>query len=167
MVIVQHSDSMIYDFKESSIDDWNVVNDGVMGGLSKGNFSMDDDKHAVFEGFVTTANNGGFTSVQYAFKKRDVSKFSAIKLNVKGDGKTYQFRIKTQGEDSHSYVQDFKTSGEWESITIPFKQFSPKFRGKALDMPNYAGKNMEEVSILIGNGKNESFKLEIEKISTE
>ena len=34
---------VLFDFtKESNIQNWSVVNDGVMGGLSKGNFSVND-----------------------------------------------------------------------------------------------------------------------------
>lgn len=159
---------IIFDYSDlKTSKDWYVVNDGVMGGLSKGEFKFNDSGHAFFRGYVTTENNGGFTSVRHSFAKKDVSSFKSVKLRIKGDSKTYQFRIKTNENQSYSYVQEFKTSGEWETITIPFNSFYPTFRGSKLNKPNYTGESMEEVAFLVGNKKKESFVLEIESITLE
>jgi hypothetical protein len=167
-MIPQTSDSVIYDFNATkSTDSWYVVNDGVMGGLSKGKIAMNQEGNAVFQGYVTTENNGGFTSVRHSFSKKDVSRFKAVKLRLKGDGKTYQFRMKADEDQSYSYVQEFKTTGDWETITIPFNSFYPTYRGNKLNKPNYSGQQMEEVTFLIGNKKKESFALEINSINLE
>lgn len=167
-MLIQDTSLVIYDFtKVTNVNDWYIVNDGVMGGLSKGKLIMNDDGHAVFEGYVTTENNGGFTSVRYPFNTLDVSKYKAVKLKLKGDGRPYQFRIKAKENQRHSYIQEFETSGEWEIITIPLESFYPSFRGRKLNMPNYNGSTMEEVTFLIGNEKKESFQLEIERIYLE
>lgn len=168
LMLSQDTSRIIYDFtKAKNVNDWYVVNDGVMGGLSKGKLTKNYDGHAVFEGYVTTENNGGFTSVRYPFYTLDVSKYKAVKIKLKGDGKPYQFRIKEKENQRHSYIQEFDTSGDWETITIPFESFYPSFRGRKLDMSNYSGKTMEEVTFLIGNKKKESFQLEIERIYLE
>ena len=39
---------------------WQVIDDGVMGGRSKGNFAINEEGNAVFEGTVSLDNNGGF-----------------------------------------------------------------------------------------------------------
>ncbi len=167
-MIPQDNISVIYDCEaEKNVKDWYIVNDGVMGGLSKGQISLNKHSHALFEGFVTTENNGGFTSVRYPFKRKDVSEFESVKIRVKGDGKRYQFRIKESEEQRYSYIKEFETSGEWETISIPFNSFYPSFRGRKLDRPNYNGQQMEEVTFLIGNKKKESFSLEIESIRLE
>jgi len=60
---------VLFDFtKESNIQNWSVVNDGVMGGLSKGNFSVNDKGDGFFTGHVSLENNGGFSSVRYNFE---------------------------------------------------------------------------------------------------
>ena len=41
------------------------------------------------------------------------------------------------------------------------------FRGYKLNEPNYAGEVIAEIAFLIGNKRNESFSLEIEKIYLE
>ena len=95
----------------------------------------------------------------------EVSEYKAISLKLKGDQKNYQFRIKSTSGQYYSYVNTFQTNGEWEEIRIPFDKFKPEFRGRLLDKPNYPGDVMEEIAFLIGNKKNESFRLEIESIS--
>ena len=42
---------------------WQVVNDGVMGGLSEGEAQLTDDS-VVFKGNVSLDNNGGFSSLR-------------------------------------------------------------------------------------------------------
>ncbi|HQV34897.1 MAG TPA: CIA30 family protein, partial [Flavobacterium sp.] len=87
--------SLIYDFnKNSSPKDWRTIDDGVMGGLSQGKFSIDADGNGVFEGAVSLENNGGFSSVRYQSDKIKVTKVSKVRIRLKGDGKEYQFRIK-------------------------------------------------------------------------
>ena len=50
-----------------------IVNDDVMGGVSKSNVYINDDSHCVFTGFISTANNGGFCSLRYNFEKSSKS----------------------------------------------------------------------------------------------
>ena len=40
----------------------------------------------------------------------------------------------------------------------------PAFRGRKLSIGNFSSKNIEEIAFLIGNKKEEHFKLEIDKI---
>ena len=43
----------------------------------------------------------------------------------------------------------------------------PAFRGYKLDQPNFDGLQMEEIAFLIGNKKEQSFKLFIDSIILE
>lgn len=149
---------------KSDITNWNIVDDVVMGGSSSGTFSLSGSGTGIFKGKVSLENNGGFSMVQYRFKTLQVENFSKVTIRLKGDGKLYQFRIKTNESDYYSYVSTFNTSGEWETITIPFANMYPAFRGRKLDAENYRGKKMEVIAFLIGNKKAESFHLEIKDI---
>ena len=164
----QDHSSIIYDFenKGSNIQ-WYVVNDGVMGGLSEGNIAMNQEGHGVFSGYVTTENNGGFSSMRYVLEKKNVSQFTKVVIKLKGDGKKYQFRIKSDASQRYSYVNSFETSGDWETVTLPFGDFIPMFRGNTLDKSNYLGEYMAEIAFLIGNNRKENFKLEIVRIYLE
>ncbi len=167
-ITISYSNSSIFDFnKSSNMSNWMIIDDGVMGGLSQGNMKLNDEGHGEFSGFVTTENNGGFSSVRYNFDKKNVSDFKHVVLKIKGDGKEYQFRIKKSRYDRATYISTFKTTGEWETIKIPLMEFYPSFRGYKLNRPNFDVSSMEEIAILIANNRNESFSLIIDKISLE
>lgn len=150
------------DFKTT---DWIIVNDGVMGGISTSTIKLTNEQNGIFSGTVKLENNGGFASVRHSVKNTNVSKHSKFILKVKGDGKVYQFRCKSNLYDRHSYVYEFKTTSEWQEIEIPFSEMYPRFRGYRLDIPNYEGDTLEEIAFLIGNKVKETFQLEIEFIN--
>lgn len=159
------SDSVIYDFNSSSKkNEWRIINDRVMGGESNSTFKINNDGHGSFTGNVSTENNGGFASLRYRFDEMSTAGKTKISLRLKGDSKLYQFRIKSQSADYYSYVKIFKTSNEWETIEFNIADMYPSFRGKKLQMNNFDKAFIEEISILIGNKKNESFELLIDKI---
>jgi hypothetical protein len=150
--------------KKSNLNNWKIVNDAVMGGKSLGLFSLNESGCCVFSGNVSLENNGGFSLLRYRFVKIVPNKYSKIIIRVKGDGKRYQFRIRSKVTDDHVYIAFFETSDEWEDIEILLSDMYPTFRGNRLDKPNYTKENLEEIAFLIGNKKAEGFKLEIGSI---
>lgn len=165
MMLMTQSENVIYEFnKKSTLDNWIILNDVVMGGQSMGSFMLNDQGHGVFQGNVSLENNGGFASLRYRFENPDIKSFSSISIRLKGDGLRYQFRVKSDAYDRQSYVYHFQTSGEWQWIEIPLDEMYPTWRGRKLDMPNYPGQSMEEIAFLIGNNKAEAFHLELEQI---
>ena len=159
------SQDMVYNFdKNSNLNNWIIVNDDVMGGVSKSNVYINDDSHCVFTGFISTANNGGFCSLRYYLEKINIKNNKDLKLRVKGDGNPYQLRIKSNRNDYFSYVFSFETSGDWQTISVPLKKMFPSFRGKRLNLQNFSNKYFEEIGILVGNKRNEKFSIIIDKI---
>jgi NADH dehydrogenase [ubiquinone] 1 alpha subcomplex assembly factor 1 len=160
------STHVIFDFnKNSNVKSWIIVDDVVMGGKSSGSFRLSSEGHGVFEGNISLKNYGGFSSVRYRFKKLDIKGSTKIILKVKGDGKKYQFRIKSNSSDYYSYIYSFSTTGKWEEIQIPLKDMYPSFRGRKLNLPNFSNDYIEEIAFLIGNKKQEKFKLLIDKVA--
>ncbi|MFE3867159.1 CIA30 family protein [Flavobacterium sp. LS2P90] len=156
---------LIFEFNlNSDISSWKIVNDAVMGGKSESKFYLNQDGNGTFDGNVSLDNNGGFCSVKYNFEPIILNKNKCICIRCKGDGKKYQFRVKTNRGDSHSYVYSFQTSTLWQTIEIPISELHPSFRGRKLDMPNYDGSNLAEIAFLIGNKKEEHFQLLIDRI---
>src|SRR5210317_1878549 len=74
------------------IDPWRSINDGVMGGLSAGGM-VQSDEGLKFTGRLSLENNGGFSSVRRSVS-RNLSKVTAVRIEVRGDGRDYQFRIR-------------------------------------------------------------------------
>lgn len=157
--------SVVFDFDaQSHIQDWKVVDDGVMGGKSLGSITLNPEGHGVFEGDVSLLNNGGFSSVKYTFEGLSTQNYTKIVLKLKGDHKKYQLRIKSRAQDKHSYVAHFETSGKWEEVVILLADLYPSFRGNRLALPYFESSSFEEVGFLIGNKKQEHFRLVIDRI---
>jgi NADH dehydrogenase [ubiquinone] 1 alpha subcomplex assembly factor 1 len=158
----------IYTFTtQTKVNEWRIVNDGVMGGISKSSLVLTDAGHGQFSGHVSLENNGGFASIQLNSTIKLAKEKKFIVLRVKGDGKAYEFRLKGEISQSESYVHQFTTKGEWENIKLPISEFYPQFRGRKLNIPNFNFKSIEQVSFLIANKQDEDFKLLIDWIGLE
>jgi NADH dehydrogenase [ubiquinone] 1 alpha subcomplex assembly factor 1 len=158
----------IYIFStQTNIKEWNIVNDGVMGGISKSSLVLTDMGYGQFSGHVSLENYGGFASVQINKKIQIPEEIKFIVLRIKGDRKGYEFRLKGKTSQSESYVHPFKTSGEWQNIKLAIGDFYPQFRGNKLNSPNFNFKNIEQMSFLIANKQEEDFKLLIDWIGFE
>ncbi len=156
---------IIFDFnKNADIQDWRIVDDIVMGGRSLGRFALSPEGFGLFEGHISLDNNGGFSSVRYQFNKINVDANSHMRVKLKGDGKDYQVRIKDKTNHYYSFIMPFATFGKWQDLDIPLKEMYPTFRGRKLDMSNFSSDGIEEIAFLIGNKKQEDFKLLIDKI---
>ena len=167
-VIYNIQPMMIFDFStETSTSQWTIVNDVVMGGRSDASISINSDGHGVFCGRVSLENNGGFCSLRYGMNQLNVERYSKVIIKLKGDGKTYQFRVKSNNRERHSYIANFDTNGEWQSIEIELIKMAPTFRGRPLSMPNYPKEVLSEIRFLIGNKKEETFTLLIDSIELQ
>jgi len=159
---------MLFDFtKDAGMQNWFVVDDSVMGGISASNMGVDSEGHGIFKGHVSLDNNGGFSSIRYNAGKTKLTGYSKFVIALKGDGKAYQFRVKTNSRQYHSYISTFTTNNAWQTIEIPFNSMIPSFRGRTLDIINFPGDSLEEIGFLIGNKKEEDFKLAIDYISVQ
>ena len=168
VLIVSMNSLIIFDFTtKSDIQNWTVVDDVVMGGKSSSTFKISAEGFGVFNGNISLKNNGGFSSLRYRFKRTIINKHKNVIIKLRGDGKAYQFRIKSNSGDYYSYISNFVSSGEWQEIVIPLKDMYPVFRGRKLDKPNFSNDYIEEIAFLIGNKKEEPFKLLIDKIELE
>ena len=70
---------IIYDFsKVEDLDGWYVVDDGVMGGRSKGKLKIENGDTGVFSGKISLENYGGFSSIRYYAGKLNVKKINIL-----------------------------------------------------------------------------------------
>lgn len=165
---MHQNDGIIFDFENpGEIDRWRVVNDGVMGGLSRSEIILSDNNSAIFKGTVSLENNGGFASTRTIAHPYDLDGHEGILLRVRGDGKKYQFRLRTDDRfDGISYRREFATeTNTWMEIGIPFKEFEPTFRGRILkDVKPIAPEAIQQLGLLIANKQAEKFQLEIDWI---
>ncbi len=165
VILLTQTPMTLYKFNtDSKQTDWYILDDVVMGGKSNGTFSINEAGNGIFKGEISLENNGGFSSVRHDCNVKNHEGFTRFRIRIKGDGNPYQFRVKSNKNNRHSYAATFQTSGDWETIDIAFTNMPAVFRGRNLDMPNFPGKNMKEIGFLIGTKNPQKFQLEIESI---
>ncbi|KAK8914634.1 hypothetical protein KSP39_PZI024418 [Platanthera zijinensis] len=121
---------------------WGALDDVVMGGVSQSTFlidatgSEDGGPTGIFKGVVSTANNGGFTSIRTKNfdVPEDLSPYDGLRLEVKGDGHRYKLIVRTSADwDTVGYTASFDTiNGHWQTIQIPFSSLRPVFRARTV-----------------------------------
>lgn len=160
----------IIDFAASRAGDWFVVNDGVMGGRSSSLLKGDEDGVAVFEGYLSLENNGGFASVRTAVPERALAGASSVLLRVRGDGKRYQLRLRPRGRsDGVAFAASFETTaGRWTTVELPLDSFEPTFRGYR---PRGVGPldpgDVGQLGIMLTDKQEGPFRLEIDWIGVD
>ena len=159
---------MLFDFNSTEASKiWYAVNDNVMGGISQSQMVINNDGTATFKGSVSLENNGGFASIRTTINNSSKLEYKGVMLRIKGDGKTYSIRFRTNHNfDGFAYQAKIKTeAGKWEEIKVPFKEFSPTFRGRTLNgKPALNCKNIAQIGILIADKQIGQFELNIDWI---
>lgn len=161
--------NMLIDFTDKKAGhQMNVVNDGVMGGLSQGIIEMTQNDSLLFKGNISLQNNGGFSSFRIAGKQWDLSAWKGVEILVKGDGRTYGLRATTDEtflRSSVSFTADFKTvKDEWVKLQIPFSKMKASWRGRKLDR-NFDPAQIKGLGIILADKQAGKFALEIKSIS--
>ena len=146
------------------IDSWRSINDGVMGGLSAGGM-VQSDQGLKFTGRLSLENNGGFSSVR-RLVKQDLSSATAVRIEVRGDGREYQFRIRQgNGFDGVAWRAVFSSSDEWQQIDIPLDQFIPVFRGRLVPQAGpVVPSGIRQIGFLLADKNAGRFELEVRRI---
>ena len=157
---------VLVDFSRSAADAWFVVNDGVMGGMSSSDMVVTADGTGLFAGRLSLENNGGFASVRTAVRS-DLTAFRGLVLRVRGDGRTYEVRLRTDDRfDGIAYRAEFDTEpGEWMTVVLPFDRFVPTFRGYVpRDAPPLDPSAIGQLGLLLGDKREGAFRLEVRRI---
>lgn len=147
--------------------EWMVINDSVMGGISESSVATTQSGALLFTGNVSLENNGGFASIRRIPRAYGLSDHQGLEIRVKGDGNTYQLRLRTSdGWDGVAYRARFATSGDgWETLRLPFDSFVPSFRGRVVrGAPPLDPKDIRQVGFLISDKQQGEFRLEVEGV---
>lgn len=145
---------------------WTTVDDRVMGGVSESRLVATGEGTARFEGVMSLERNGGFASVRSAPGDWIAKGTEALRLRVRGDGKTYQLRLRT-GEDfdGPSYAVSFVAkAGEWHEVTLPLDTFRASFRGREVRAEPLAAEKVRTLGLMIADAQAGEFALEVDWI---
>jgi len=150
---------------EMSPGPWQTVNDGVMGGISSSRMTEADGVLS-FEGELSLKNNGGFASVR-RLVDTDLSQVTGVRLEVRGDQRTYQFRLRQNDRfDGVAWRAEFTTTKEWQTVELSFDQFVPVFRGRRVpDAGPVVAASIKQIGFLLADQTPGPFKLQIRSVT--
>jgi len=161
----------LFDFTEADVaKQWQTVNDGVMGGVSEGNFKITDEKTMEFSGTLSLANNGGFASVRSKAKKLGLEKGDTLVAKVRGDGREYTLNLyPNRSRTAFTYRATVQTEKDkWIEIRVPLDEFEATSFGRVLKGAGAVKpEEVTSVGFLLGDKKAGPFKMEVEWIKVE
>jgi len=146
---------------------WQVVNDGVMGGLSQGNAQLTANS-ILFRGRVSLDNNGGFSSLRSTFSNKKLSNYKQVEIRYRSTGISLAMTLSVS---RRWYVPNYKTSlsgteGEWKTVTLPLKDFRKHYIGRPMDetLSREAQENVIRLGFITDEKKYGPFEFEIDYI---
>ncbi len=157
----------LIEFLPKETREWSPINDTVMGGVSSSTIEQASENTAVFKGVVSLENNGGFASIRSRPQRFDLEGHDGIKIRVRGDGKKYKFRIRTDnGFDGPSHQSTFETEPDtWSVHQLPFADFIATYRGRQLrNHPAIDPATIRSFGFLVSDKQEGPFSLEIDWI---
>jgi len=155
---------LLFDFSDpSQSEPWRVVLDGVMGGLSTGDVNVENER-LVFTGETSLRNNGGFSSIRARIPVGSLAGYSALRVQVVGDGRTYIIGVSSRSGRGDSYWTRFETTaGELTTVTAPIADMVRQFFGNPIQ-GRLQPAQVAGLEFYIYDGQEGPFRLEIERI---
>jgi NADH dehydrogenase [ubiquinone] 1 alpha subcomplex assembly factor 1 len=159
------------DFDDSDFDGgWAVVNDGVMGGRSNGAIEFTDSTMQ-FTGDVVTAG-GGFTSIRLQLTGDELTDSGYLALRLRSDERTYGLTLEDSAQTGRrpiAHGADLTIDGPadadgWQTATTPYDELRPSVFGQPLDAPAFDPDQAVEIGIIISDGVDGPFELEVDWI---
>ena len=145
-------EDLSFPFNADSGRYWQYVSDRVMGGVSDGKVILEQDGEMYYvrlTGNVSTRNNGGFiqlrSGISFANSEKDGKNLQGVRLNVRGNGETYDIHIITNDRAYYGdyYSATFQADSDWKMIDLPFN----KFERKRYNTSKFDAKNIRSFSI--------------------
>ena len=117
----------------ASGDGWRLFTDRVMGGVSAGTLRRETvaGRPALrMQGEVSLDNNGGFVQMALDLtsdgEPLDARAFAGVELDIWGNRERYGCHLRTtaMARPWQSYRQEFVTTGDWQTLRLPFQGFA-------------------------------------------
>jgi len=144
--------------------EWQIINDGVMGGLSRSSFGL-SDQSLDFQGMLSTENRGGFASVRGRLPA-PLERICGFRLQVSGDGHRYQFRLRESAESGDiAWRAFFDTSEDTRAVSLSLEEFEPVIRGRRVEvLPPLADRLVNYVGVMLTSKRPGPFRLRVHSI---
>jgi NADH dehydrogenase [ubiquinone] 1 alpha subcomplex assembly factor 1 len=149
----------------AAAQEWQAVNDGVMGGVSEGRRRITAEKTMEFTGNLSLENNGGFASVRTKPSRLAINAGDTLVVRVKGDGREYVLNIYTKSRRmAFSYRAPLPTTnGEWTEVSVPLSAFIPMAFGRQVQgMGPVEPNQINGLGFMLSDKRPGPFRLEID-----
>jgi monofunctional biosynthetic peptidoglycan transglycosylase len=145
--------------------DWQIINDGVMGGRSRSSFTLDPEG-LHFQGTLSTAFGGGFASIRGRLP-RPLGPVPGFRLDVQGDGRRYQLRLRESSDSSDiAWRAFFDTSGSRETISLSVGDFEPVIRGRRImALPGLCDRTVRYIGFMLASDEEGRFALSVHSMA--
>merc|ERR1719446_1337320 len=142
---------------------WEVINDTVMGGVSRSTVNVMNGI-VNFMGYVTTDSNGGFATAR-AMSRNPINLLacSGVAFEAMGSGGRHQFSIRnSRNWAGGEFEMDFYPTTQWQEFTVRFNEVSQNFMGQSipgrLDASQIYGFGLKKSAFLNGLQKDPAFR---------
>jgi len=168
MLIVIPASEHIIDFgKTKSGNEWVVVVDGVMGGLSSSTTEISENS-LYFKGNISLKNNGGFASLRGPKYKKDYSSYTNLKIRYRSKGQAFGIRFLKYEQFFMPYLKKSfdETSWEWKTVSVPLNEFKQYIlnseRSKNITVKDF--EDISRIGLIVSNKTEGDFEIEIDYI---
>ena len=163
LCLLAGNEALSFDFGQHT-SDWYTVNDGVMGGVSRGEIDYSAET-MIFSGQLSLENNGGFASVRSPWSRYDLSKYNKVKIRVRGHGGKFALTL----QNSRVYYEptwrfNFVPEAEWQVFEVPLEKLVTTRLGRPMGS-TMTREDMEKIlriGIIKSDKKLDEFRLEID-----
>ncbi len=164
--VAEQSLRTLFDFTgPEAAQQWQAVNDGVMGGVSDGRFRITPESTLEFFGTLSLENNGGFASVRTKPADLDIKAGDDLVIRVKGDGREYVLNLYTKARRmAFSYRAPLPTvKNEWAEVAVPLEDFIPTSFGRRVQgMGPVEPDEITSIGFMLSDKKAGPFKMNVE-----
>lgn len=149
-------------------DDWQVVNDTVMGGRSQSEVYYTKES-VVFKGRVSLENNGGFASLRSPYGEWDLTSYQTLTIRYRSTGFDMAWTMK---DEQPYYKPSFKgklpnTQGAWTTVMFELRALQAYSLGRPLGytVSNKELKQIIRLGIISNEKRAGDFELEIDHVT--
>ena len=150
---------------ESADQPWVIVNDGVMGGRSQGAVTSENNQMQ-FTGNIVT-DGGGFSSVRRLLDG-GLEESDRLRMRLRTDERRYEVLLTDIDSQAYrvTYYAPLQTEGDgWQVVDVSFDDLEARIFGRRVDAPPFKPQNVTTVGIILADGADGEFSLELDWIS--
>ena len=162
----QSNAEIIFTDKLHPTNEWTLITDKVMGGISTGEYNyikIDNNDVIKMTGNVSTKNNGGFIQIRRNLDGINLTNAKNLEVLAKGNNEKYFIHLRTSFTilPWQYYQYSFTVKEDFKNFVLPIKSF----KKSGLLLPNEIDpQNIKSIGI-VAFGKDYRAELTVKEIS--